>query len=140
MSCLNTLNEILSDVIAGSEEAEKELDLVPIKVDIKEPRITQMDLQLSKKQNSEIAAAAKALKLPLLEECAKANVNYASFIYKTITKTDLKADVVEPQDYAQTIKALFKEIHEGIGIGGFGPQEDDPPEDDPQKDDLQEDD
>lgn len=140
MSCLNTLNEILSDVIAGSEEAEKELDLVPIKVDIKEPRITQMDLQLSKKQNSEIAAAAKALKLPLLEECAKANVNYASFIYKTITKTDLKADVVEPQDYAQTIKALLKEIHEGIGIGAFGPQQDDPPEDDPQEDDLQEDD
>ena len=129
MSVLNTLNEILRNVIAGREEAEKELDLVPIKVDIKKPRITRMELELAKKQNSEIAATAKALELPLLEECAKANVNYVSFIYETITNTDLEPDVVEPQDYAQTIKALLKEIHEGIGVGALGPQEDDPQED-----------
>lgn len=58
---------LLSKVIAGNEEAEKKLNLHPIKVDIDEAKITRMELQLAHKQHSEIAAATKALYFPNLE-------------------------------------------------------------------------
>ena len=112
----NNIKALLSDVIAGDEEVAKTLNLCPIKISIDEPRITRMNLQLSQKQNSEIAAAAKAINFPMLEACAKANVAFASMMCKCITKTELAPEVVEPQDYSQTILALLKEIEDSIGM------------------------
>ena len=73
-----------------------------------------MNLQLAHKQHSEIAAAAKALNFPMLEECAKVNVAHARFMYKSITKTELQPEVVDPQDYSQTVLAILKEIEQSI--------------------------
>ena len=112
----NKIKALLSDVIAGDEEAEKTLNLRPIKISVDKTRITWMSLQLSQKQNSEIAAAAKAINFPMLEACAKANVAFASMMYKCITKTELAPEVVEPQDYSQTVLALLKEIEDSIGM------------------------
>ena len=110
------VKEILSKVVAGDEDAEQTLNLRPIRIAPARPRITRLNLQLAHKQHSEIAAAAKALKFPLLEECAMANVAHTMIMYKSITKEDLKPEVVEPQDYSQTILAVLKEIEESIGM------------------------
>ena len=110
------MKEILSKVVAGDEDAEQTLNLRPIRIAPARPRITRLNLQLAHKQHSEIAAAAKALKFPLLEECAMANVAHTMIMYKSITKEDLKPEVVEPQDYSQTILAVLKEIEESIGM------------------------
>ena len=110
------VKELLSKVIAGDEDAKETLSLRPIKIAPAEPRITRLNLQLAHKQHSEIAAAAKALKFSMLEECAMANMAQTRLIYKSITKEDLKLGVVEPQDYSRTILAILKEIEESIGI------------------------
>ena len=62
------IKELLSKVIAGDKEAEKELNLRPIKIAPAESRVTRMNLQLAHKQHSEIAAAAKVLNFPMLVE------------------------------------------------------------------------
>lgn len=111
---------LLSKVIAGNEEAEKKLNPHPIKVDIDEAKITRMELQLAHK-HSEIAAATKALNFPNLEACAKQNMAYVSRIYKSITKSDLKPEVLDPQDYSQTFLAVLKEIEDCVGMSDVRP-------------------
>ena len=41
---------------------------------------------------------------------------HASFMYKSITKTELQPEVVDPQDYSQTVLAILKEIERSIGM------------------------
>ena len=92
------IKELLSKVIGGHQDAEKTLNLHPIKIAPEEPKITRLNLQMAHKQHLEIAAATKALKFPTLEECAKANMVHTMLMYKSITKKDLNPEVVEPQD------------------------------------------
>ena len=110
------IKALLSKVIAGDEEAERELNLCPLTIAPEKPKITPMELKLAQQQNLEIAAAAKALNFPLLEACAKANIAYASLIYASVTERQLNPEVIEPQDYCQTILATLKEIEDSIGM------------------------
>lgn len=110
------LKKKLSDIIAGNEEAEKELGLNPIKVDFQGAKITETELQLVKQQYSEIAMAAKALNFPILEQCARSCLNYVNVIYSSIAKKALKPEVIAPQDYCQTVVAILKEIESGISL------------------------
>ena len=105
----------LSEVIAGNKDAEKELGVKPIKVDIPQAKLTRMQLKIAKQQHSEIAAAAQAVNLPVLEHCAKDCLKYINAIYGSIAKESLSPEVVEPQDYCQTVVAILHEIEHGVG-------------------------
>ena len=105
----------LGKVISGNEEATRESGLEDMKLETPAmPSLSWLNIQLEHARCAEIIAAAKHLGLPILEETAKVTVNYLVVMAKSKYNKNLEAITLEPDKYAQTMKAIVEDIQRTI--------------------------
>ena len=112
---MENLIQWLGKDIAGDEEVTRERGLEEKEVGKPSmPSITWLSIQLEHVWCAEIIAAANHLGLPILEQTAKVAIDYLSVIAKRTHNKNLEPRILQPEEYAQTMKAIVEDIQRTI--------------------------
>ena len=112
---MENLIQRLGKDTAGDEEVTRESGLEEKEVGKPSmPSITWLSIQLEHVRCAEIIAAANHLGLPILEQTAKVAIDYLSVIAKRTHNKNLEPRILQPEEYAQTMKAIVEDIQRTI--------------------------
>ena len=99
-----------SKIIHGDAVEEQQLGLEPIKVDIPKVILTESEVFIEHNVLSQVATAAGALRLSIVEDCAMTGLALLNTLSQAKFKKPLKPLTVDPQDYVQPIQGILLEI------------------------------
>ena len=104
------LIESTSKVIAGDAQEEERLGVLPIEVDFPQIKFSETEIAVSQHCLSEVAAAAGALGLNIVEGCAKTGLGVLDAVSKVSYKKLLEPLNVDPSEYAQSMQAMLLQL------------------------------